>query len=144
MTEIPNEQKPGEDSIDWKAEARKWEERSKTNHSELQKLQQTLQAQGDARTDLEKALDRLNALEQAVAEKDAQLMKQAVSSVKGVPAELLVGSTEAELSAHADKILEFRGSTPTGPVIPKGGFHPVPPKPNDEQEFVKTLFRGSE
>lgn len=144
MTESLDEQKPGEGPTDWKAEARKWEDRSKANHAELLQLKQALQAQGDAKTDLEKALDRLNALEQSVAEKDIQLMKQAVASAKGVPVDLLVGSTEDELSAHADKILEFRGQAPAGPVIPKGGFHPAPPKPNDEQEFVKSLFRGSE
>lgn len=141
MTE---QQKPAEDSTDWKAEARKWEDRSKANYEELQQLKQKVQSQGDAQSDLEKALDRLNALEQSVAEKDIQLMKQAVATEKGVPVDILVGSTEEELSAHADKILAFRGDAPAGAVITQAGFHPEPPKPNDEQEFVNNLFKRSE
>lgn len=138
MTETPK------DATDWKAEARKWEERSKTNYEELQQLKQQLESQGDVKSDLEKTLERLNSLEQTVAEKEAQILKQSVATEKGVPVDILVGTTKEELAAHADKVLEFRGSAPVGPVIPKAGFHPDPPKPNDEQEFVSNLFKRSE
>lgn len=132
------------DTTDWKAEARKWEDRAKANRAALEKLQETATAGQTAQSELEKALERLTRLEQENAVKERALLTATVAQEKGIPADLLVGDTREELTAHADKILAFRGEQTSGPVIPRGGYQPTPPKPSDEKEFVTNLFKRSE
>ena len=140
----PDEGKEQKAGTDWKAEARKWEDRAKANMAELKSLKETADAGRSAKSELEAAMERLSKLEQENAAKDRALLTTTIANDTGVPADLLVGETREELVAHAEKILAFRGEQPSNPVIPRGGYQPVPPKPNDEQEFVSNLFKRSE
>lgn len=126
-------------TTDWKREARKWEDRAKESFAELKRLRE----QDDAsKTEMERALERITRLEEENKAKDAEILRQSVAEAKGVPADLLVGSSRDDLEAHAEKILAFRGETPAGPYVPKAGSHPAPPQPSEERKFVNTIFRS--
>ncbi|ROS28913.1 hypothetical protein EDF22_0645 [Rathayibacter sp. PhB127] len=88
------------------------------------------------KTDAEKLAARLAEVEQ----REAKALRAEVAAAKGVPVSLLTGSTQAELEAHADALITFRGEKQaTGLVVPKEGSTSTP-KPSNEREFVKQLF----
>lgn len=106
---------------DWKAQARKWEERAKANKdkADLWDAQQqaaptveALQAQIDemkqAQAKAEKAAERTRALME-------------VSQATGVPADLLKGETAEELSASAQLVNDFVARKQPGYPSDKGG-----------------------
>jgi hypothetical protein len=68
-----------------------------------------------AMSELEKANARAEAAEKSAAEAAAQVLRARVASVKKVDADLLTGSTEEELTASADKLLAWKGTTPSVP-----------------------------
>ena len=114
--------------VDWKAESRKWESRAKENlanakrnEEAAQRLQEIEQAQ---KSEAEKAQERLNAAEKRAAELEVKALRADIAAAKGVPAALLVGSTQEQLEASADALIEFRGAVAKGPVIPNQGKQP--------------------
>lgn len=117
---------------DWKAEARKWESRAKenlaaakANESAAQRLANIEEAQ---KTESEKATERLQAAEKRAAELEVKALRAEVANAKGVPANLLSGSTQEELEAAADALIAFRGEQPqtqdraTLVIQDEGGF----------------------
>ena len=106
---------------DWKAQARKWEERAKANKdmADLWDAQQqaaptveALQAQIDemrqAQAQAEKAAERTRALME-------------VSQATGVPADLLKGETAEELAPSAQLVNDFVARKQPGYPSDKGG-----------------------
>ena len=91
---------------DWKAEARKWEDRAKANTKAAERLAEIEESN---KTELQKATDRAAAAEAKAAEVGARAMRAEVAAAKGIPAALLSGSTQEELEASADALLAFRG-----------------------------------
>ncbi len=65
------------------------------------------------KTEQQKQADALAKLQQENAELRTTALKAQVAAVKGIPAELLTGSTQEELEAHADALLAFKGQAPT-------------------------------
>lgn len=111
----------GPQGTDWKAQARKWEERAKANKdkADLWDAQQqavptveALQAQIDemrqAQAQAEKAAERTRALME-------------VSQATGVPADLLKGETAEELAASAQLVNDFVARKQPGYPSDKGG-----------------------
>lgn len=97
---------------DWKAEARKWENRAKENlaaakahESAAQRLAEIEESQ---KTEAQKATERLAAAEQRAAELELKANRAEVAAAKGVPADLLTGSTVEELTASADALIKFK------------------------------------
>lgn len=120
---------------DWKTEARKWEERSKSNKSSLDELTAKFQ-------ELEtKHGDVSSKLQQFEQEKERSALISEVATAKGVPASALRGSTREELEAHADTLAEL--IKPSGPVIP--GQEKAPNKVGDDplREFTRNLFQSN-
>ena len=110
---------------DWKAEARKWEDRAKENLKkakaydealkERQKQEPTLQA-------LQNEVETLKAANEAAkAEAERLAMLNVVSSATGVPVNLIHGKTEEEMTTSANSVLEFAKTN--APKMPedKGG-----------------------
>lgn len=94
------------DTTDWKAEARKWEQRAKENKSKADAYDE---AQEAAKSDLQKALERAEKAEKLNAEYEAE--KERIAAVKaaavstGVDYELLLmmqGNTPEEIAANAE------------------------------------------
>ena len=116
----PAPQEPQE--TDWKAEARKWESRAKenltvakANEDAAKRLAEIEEAQ---KTEAEKAAERLAAAEKRASELEAKALRAEVANAKGVPANLLSGSTQEELEASADALLAFKGAPASPSAAP--------------------------
>jgi len=125
-----DEQPAKEATTDWKAEARKWEQRAKENTAAAKRLQDLEDSQ---KTELEKAAARAEAAEAALAAKEAEATRLSIASKHGISGDyldLLVGVDETELEAKAQKIaalITVQQETPAGPthlVVPGEGKTP--------------------
>lgn len=120
---------PTKPETDWKAEARKWETRAKENTAAAKRLAEIEEA---SKTEAERQADRLAQLQAENARLQAEALRSQVAASKGVPADLLAGSTEEELNAAADRLLEFRGTSTPSPAPDFGagdrGGSPSKPK----------------
>lgn len=128
----PAENPAQEDTTDWKAEARKWEQRSKDNKSALDELTGKYSAQETTITELS---GKVTAFESKT-ERTALLDK--VATAAGVPASALRGVDEAELTAHAAELKALL--TPSAPVVPTAGQTPGTPPDDPDRKAVRELF----
>lgn len=62
------------------------------------------------KTEAEKQAERLAAIERENVELRSAKTRAEVAATKGVPADLLTGSTQAELEASADALIAFKGA----------------------------------
>ncbi len=118
----PQGQQTEPHGTDWKAEARKWEERAKANKAKADKWDEQEEANKSeldkAREAAQAAQAELDALKKAKAHSD---LVGKVSAETGIPAHLLHGDTEEELSESAKQLASFiEASKPTFPTD-KGG-----------------------
>ena len=131
----------------FKTEARKWEDRAKSNldkakaYDELQaKAQQQAQANKTLEEQVAEIREQLNA-------STATNLRLKVASEKGVDASILFGSTEEELRANADAMLAWREQTaqkPTAPILPNDGKEPENSgEPSDYEQRVHNFFGGN-
>ena len=97
-TRLDRERKKFADYDEVKAKAAKLAEIEEANKSEA-----------------ERTAERLAAAEKRAAELEAKALKAEVAAAKGVPAALLTGSTQEELEAAADALIEFRGEQKQAP-----------------------------
>lgn len=120
---------------DWKAEARKWEQRSKENKSALDELTGKFTTADTERTEL------ANKLQTYEAEKERATLVSEVAEANKVPASVLRGSTREELEAHAAVLAEL--IKPSGPVIL--GQERTPDKVTEDplREFARNLFANA-
>ena len=118
---VESGQEPAEPATDWKAEARKWEKRSKEN-AEKAKAYDELQEQ--SKTELQKAQEQAAAYKKQVDELSANAEREAarakVAKETGVPAELVAGDDEDSMRAFA-KALAAWGKPPVAPRTSKPG-----------------------
>lgn len=77
------------------------------------------------KSEAEKAQARAEAAEKRAAELEAKAVRAEVAAAKGVPVSLLSGSTQAELEASADALIDFRGEQKAGPYVPAEGKVPA-------------------
>jgi hypothetical protein len=103
-TPAPPAQEP-----DWKAEARKWEQRSKENKTALDDLTGKFTTADTERTELATKMQTYET------EKERATLVSEVATAEGVPASALRGNTREELEAHAKVLAEL--IKPSGPVI---------------------------
>lgn len=115
----------GGGAVDWKAQARKWERLAKQNLEKAEKLDEI---EEQSKSETQKAIERaekaereLNDLKQD-AERQGLINK--VAAETGIPASLLSGETEEELTASAKAISEFVESKKPGFPVDKGGSNP--------------------
>lgn len=97
--------KPQGDGTDWKAEARKWEQRAKDNKSAADELEQLKEAD---KTEAQKAADRATEAEKRATEAEAKALRLEVAQDKGLTpaqAKRLAGTSKEELEADADELL---------------------------------------
>lgn len=122
-----------DDATDWKAEARKWEQRAKGNRDELEALTGKYSALETTNGDLN---TRISTLEN---KSDREALLNRISEDTGVPAAALRGDTESELTAHAEQLRQL--IAPSAPVVKTAGKSPgaIPSDPN--RELARQLFR---
>ena len=115
---------------DWKAEARKWEQRAKENSEAAKRLAEIEEA---SKTEAQKQAERTAQLEAKVKEYETrdQLAAWAkeVSEETEVPADLLRGSTKEELQAHAEQLKKLiaQQAPPAPATVPTIGNVPTVP-----------------
>lgn len=123
-----NEAQGTSTETDWKAEARKWESRAKENLKSARANEDAAKRLADLeesqKTEAQKAQDRLEAAEKRAAELELKATRAEVAAAKGVPAELLSGSTQEELEAWADRLIKFGGAKAKGLILPNQGKTP--------------------
>lgn len=106
--DVPATEPHGEESeTDWKAEARKWEDRAKSNYEAAQRLAEIEEAQ---KSEEQKRAEALDAAERRAAEAERQLMVLEIAAEKGLTpaqAKRLSGSTREELEADAAELLDL-------------------------------------
>ena len=111
----------GQDGIDWKVLARKWESRAKAN---AEKAKAFDEAENARKSELQKAREEADAYKselvclRAAAEADA--IRSKVSSVTGVPASLIHGDDEETMLENAKAIAAFAKPKPA-PKPPRNG-----------------------
>lgn len=112
---------PAEPETDWKAEARKWEKRSKEN-AEKAKAYDELQEQ--SKTELQKAQEQAAAYKKQVDDMTAKAQMDAarakVANETGVPAELIAGEDEESMRAFANAVASW-GKPSSAPRTRKPG-----------------------
>lgn len=129
-----------------KSDSRKWEDRSKANHKDLQDAQAALADRDKA---IEDANSRLADLEAANGDMHSKLtqidqdkahaeMVKEVAEAKGVDASVLRGATKEEIEAHADTLnTVFK---PSAPVIDGQASTPGEQPVDELREFTRGLF----
>lgn len=144
--EAETPQAPGTDSApaqetDWKAEARKWEDRAKANRAQVSQLKTRITELEGASGDLEKALARIGALEKHNADLEHASLVAEVATRKQVDPALLTGSTRQELEAYADRLLAWRGQATKPASGPLMGYQPSnEPKESPTKQVVRSLL----
>lgn len=130
----PEPETPAQET-DWKAEARKWEQRAKQNADAATRLTEIEEA---SKTEAERQAERLAALEATVKEYETReqiaTWKTEVAEATGVPAIALAGSTKEEIEAHAatlkpliEAAAAVEPETPRPGVVPTIGKTPQAP-----------------
>lgn len=126
-TDAPSTDAPPAET-DWKTEARKWEQRAKenltaakANEDAAKRLAEYEESQKSEAQKLQEERDKANA---DLASERAARLRAEVAASKGIPANLLSGSTQEELEASADALIAFKGDVAKGPVIPGQGLAP--------------------
>lgn len=141
--EVPTPEVPAD--TDWKAEARKWESRAKenlaaakANEDAAKRLAELEDAQ---KTEAQKAQERLKAAEERAAELELKANRAEVAAEKGIPAELLSGSTREELEASADALIAFKGDQSSRLIVRGEGKTPAPKPLTPAEQFAQS-FEG--
>lgn len=112
------EPKPREpQGTDWKAEARKWEERAKDNKAKADMWDERGGDVEGLRAQLEDARREADA---AKADAERQRTAAKLSRETGVPADLIAGADESEMRKSAEAIAAFAASVPAAYPPDKG------------------------
>ena len=115
-------QDPKVEETDWKAEARKWEQRAKENKSAAEKLKELEDAK---KTEAQRLAEERDSHKTRAEKVEGELLRLRVGLAKGLTeaqAKRLVGSTKEELEADAEDLLATFGG---------GGSRPGSTRPTE-------------
>lgn len=125
---VDRERAKYQDYPDLKAKASKFDELAEAQKSEVQRATERAEA-------LERELNTIRTTEQI------RTWKSQVAEATGVPADVLAGSTQEELTAHAEKLKPLLEASRRGPYVPSPGNIPDTPV-SDDAAFLRSLFGG--
>lgn len=130
-----------QEDFDKAIQARIARERSKfSDYDELKAKAEKFAEWEDAqKTEAQKAQEALEQAQKELAETRLKAARAEVAAEKGVPVELLSGSTREELEASAEALIAFRGERAKGPVIPGQGSAPATAPGSKVQAFAQAL-----
>lgn len=92
------------------------------------------------KTESERAAERLAQAEKAAGDARRDAARYKVAAVKGVDPELLSGDDEESLTAHADRLLAWRGEPPSTTPQPDSSQGPRPQSPEAQQDAEYQAF----
>lgn len=153
MTDAPDapeattEESQPDPETDWKAEARKWEQRAKDNAKTARENQTAAQRLAEieesSKSELQKAIEARDAALKRVTEfESAQQVsswKQEVATAAGLPVDVLRGSTREEIEAHAETLKPLIAQSQRGPFVPSPGNIPDHPV-SEDAAFARSIF----
>lgn len=132
----------GEATADWKAEARKWEQRAKADFDAANKWREYEVSQ---KTEYEKLADELSEYKAQAVEAQRKALLYEVASAKGIPAEaldLITGETAEAIEASADKLaalIAANQKTTTSPVPDANQGKPASAGTSAADQFAAAL-----
>jgi hypothetical protein len=134
---------------DWKAEARKWEERAKTNAKKASEnssaAQRLAEIEEANKSELQRWQERAEQAEARATQFETQQQvsawKAEIATAAGLPADVLRGSTREEIEAHAEILKPLLAAMNRGPFVPSPGAIPDTPI-TDDAAFARSLFTG--
>jgi hypothetical protein len=106
-TDQVTDEPQGKPDVDWKGEARKWENRAKADYEAANKWREFELSQ---KSEYDKLTEKVSEYEAQAAQAQTKLLKYEVATAKGIPNEaldLLTGSSREELESAADKLLSL-------------------------------------
>ena len=122
-----------DEETDWKAEARKWEARARANKAAAPELEKLTAERDDLANQLKAAREELDGIHHAEA---LEKLVAKVAKDMNVPANLLRGTTEEELTAHAKEIFD---AMPGLPIVRTQGDLPEA-KDDPNRQVLRDLF----
>lgn len=84
--------------------------RERQKYADYEELKQKAEAADSSKTDLEKLTEQIEALKAENESNKLKALRSEIAGAKGVPANLLTGTTQEELEEQADALLEFAKS----------------------------------
>lgn len=125
----------------WKAMARKNEQRAKENAAAAKEnaaaAAKLAEIEDAKKSEAEKLLAKLEAAEQRAAAAEQARIRAEIAQSKGVPADLLSGTTEEEMTASADRLLAFRGQQPAPEYGRSTDAPPTKPKQLNRADMAR-------
>ena len=150
-TENTNEQQPeakefqaitSQADFDTAIQARIARERAKfSDYDDLKaKAAKLVELEDAQKTEAQKAQERLDAAEKRAVELELKATRAEVAAAKGIPAELLTGSTREELEASAEALIKFKGDPqPQRLHIPNEGKSPTNANASNADLFAELV-----
>lgn len=126
--------------IDWKSESRKWENRAKENRRAANERDELAKAIGDKDATIEALKAKVADFETAAKVRE---WSANAAAEHGISADLIRGTTEDEINAHAAAIAKaLHDAKPSvAPVVPQAGATPDNSNGN-LAEFARNVFAG--
>lgn len=126
--------------IDWKSESRKWENRAKENKRAANERDELAKAIGDKDATIEALKAKVADFETAAKVRE---WSANAAAEHGISADLIRGTTEDEINAHAAAIAKaLHDAKPSvAPVVPQAGATPDSDGGN-LAEFARNVFAG--
>lgn len=126
--------------IDWKSESRKWESRAKENRRAANERDELAKAIGDKDATIEALKAKVADFETAAKVRE---WSANAAAEHGISADLIRGTTEDEINAHAAAIAKalHDAKPPVAPVVPQAGTTPDNGGGN-LAEFARNVFAG--
>lgn len=126
--------------IDWKSESRKWENRAKENRRAANERDELAKAIGDKDATIEALKAKVANFETAAKVRE---WSANAAAEHGISADLIRGTTEDEINAHAAAIAKalHDAKPPVAPVVPQAGTTPNSDGGN-LAEFARNVFAG--
>lgn len=126
--------------IDWKSESRKWESRAKENRRAANERDELAKAIGDKDATIEALKAKVADFETAAKVRE---WSANAAAEHGISADLIRGTTEDEINAHAAAIAKaLHDAKPSvAPVVPQAGTTPDSDSGN-LAEFARNVFAG--
>lgn len=126
--------------IDWKSESRKWENRAKENRRAVNERDELAKAIGDKDATIEALKAKVADFETAAKVRE---WSANAAAEHGISADLIRGTTEDEINAHAAAIAKalHDAKPPVAPVVSQAGATPDNGGGNLAQ-FARNVFAG--
>jgi hypothetical protein len=132
----------GSAETDWKAEARKWENRAKSAKADSEAAAKWREYEASLKPVQERLAEELAEAKAVASENALKLKRYEIANRKAIPADaidLLTGQNDEELEASADKLLSLianQSKTPSKPDVNQG-------KPANNSSSVADQFASA-